>query len=62
MPQYIQDALGLGRSLSTLGAAAFQGIRAYAEQNNITIQGLPPPEPTDPTTVHRQKPHEQPQQ
>ena len=41
MPQYIQDALALGKSLSTLGAAAFRGIRAYAEQNNITIQGLP---------------------
>ena len=41
MPQYIQDALGLGKSLSTLGAAAFRGIRGYAEQNNITIQGLP---------------------
>jgi phospholipase C len=41
VPQYIQDALGLGKSLSTLGAAAFRGIRGYAEQNNITIQGLP---------------------
>jgi phospholipase C len=41
VPQYIQDALALGKSLSTLGAAAFRGIRAYAAQNNITIQGLP---------------------
>ncbi len=41
MPQYIQDALGLGKALSTLGKAAFNGIRAYAEQNNIEIEGLP---------------------
>ena len=44
MPQYIEDALGLGKSLSTLGKAAFEGIRAYAEQHNIQIEGLP----TDP--------------
>ena len=43
-PQYIQDALDLGKSLSTLGKAAFEGIRAYAEQHNIQIEGLP----TDP--------------
>ncbi len=41
VPQYIQDALGLGQALSTLGKAAFNGIRAYAEQNNIKIDGLP---------------------
>ena len=41
VPQYIQDALGLGQALSTLGEAAFNGIRAYAEQNNIKIDGLP---------------------
>ena len=41
VPRYIQDALGLGRSLSTLGKAAFGGIRAYAEQHNIEIEGLP---------------------
>ncbi|MGC1282446.1 MAG: hypothetical protein WA895_05875 [Streptosporangiaceae bacterium] len=37
----LQDALGLGRALSTLGKAAFNGIHAYAEQNNIKIEGLP---------------------
>jgi len=42
--QYIEDALGLGKSLSTLGKAAFEGIPAYAEQHNIQIEGLP----TDP--------------
>jgi hypothetical protein len=29
------------KSLSTLGKAAFGGIRAYAEQHNIEIEGLP---------------------
>jgi phospholipase C len=41
VPEYLQDSLGLGRALSTLGRAAFNGIRAYAEQNNIQIEGLP---------------------
>ena len=41
VPEYIQDALALGQTLSTLGKAAFNGIRAYAEQNNIQIEGLP---------------------
>ena len=41
MPQYIQDALALGQTLSTLGKAAFEAIRGFAEQNNIEIQGLP---------------------
>ena len=41
MPQYIQDALALGQTLSTLGKAVFEGIRGFAEQNNIEIEGLP---------------------
>jgi len=41
VPEYIQDALGLGQALSTLGKAVFNGIRAYAEQNHIPIEGLP---------------------
>ena len=41
VPQYIQDALALGQTLSTLGKAAFEAIRGFAEQNNIEIQGLP---------------------
>lgn len=40
VPEYIQDALALGQTLSTLGKAAFNGIRAYAEQH-IQIDGLP---------------------
>jgi phospholipase C len=41
VPQYVQDALGLGQALSTLGKTVFNGIRAYAEQNHIQIEGLP---------------------
>ena len=41
VPQYIQDALALGQTLSTLGKAAFEGIRGFAEENNIEIEGLP---------------------
>lgn len=41
VPDYIQDALALGQTLSTLGKAAFNGIRAYAERNDIKIDGLP---------------------
>ncbi len=41
VPQYVQDALGLGKALSTLGKTVFNGIRAYAEQNHIQIEGLP---------------------
>jgi hypothetical protein len=41
VPPSIQDALALGQTLSTLGKAAFTGIRGYAGQNNIQIDGLP---------------------
>jgi phospholipase C len=41
VPQYVQDALGLGQALSTLGKTVFNGIRAYAQQNHIQIEGLP---------------------
>jgi phospholipase C len=41
VPPYIQDALGLGQAISAIGAAVFNGIRAYAEQHNIQIEGLP---------------------
>jgi len=41
LPGYIQDAPGLGKVLSTLGKAVFNGIRACAEQHNIKIEGLP---------------------
>ncbi|MFF3400939.1 alkaline phosphatase family protein [Streptomyces sp. NPDC002659] len=41
VPQYIEDALLLGRTLSTLGKAAFEGIRGFADHHNIRIEGLP---------------------
>jgi phospholipase C len=41
VPAYIKNALGLGKSLSLLGKAAFEGIRGYAEAHNIEIEGLP---------------------
>ncbi|GGR89282.1 phosphoesterase [Streptomyces nojiriensis] len=41
VPQYVEDALLLGRTLSTLGKAAFEGIRGFADHHNIRIEGLP---------------------
>ena len=48
MPRYIQDALGLGKCPRTTARACppwarplSRGIRAYAEQHNIEIEGLP---------------------
>jgi phospholipase C len=41
VPGYVQEALALGQTLSTLGKATFNGIRAYAEQHHIQIDGLP---------------------
>jgi hypothetical protein len=40
-PTYMHDALAPGQALSILGKAVFNGVRAYAEQNNIQIEGLP---------------------
>jgi hypothetical protein len=37
----MEDAAALGRSVSTLGKALFQGIREYADQTGIEIEGLP---------------------
>jgi len=41
VPRYIQDALGLGQTLSTLGKAAYARIRQYADQHHIEIKDLP---------------------
>ncbi|WRZ89646.1 hypothetical protein OHB54_11580 [Streptomyces sp. NBC_01007] len=41
VPQYVEDALIIGKSLSTLGKAAFEGIRGFADQQGIRITGLP---------------------
>ena len=41
VPQFAEDAVALGTSVSPLGKTLFQGIREYAEQNNIKVEGLP---------------------
>jgi phospholipase C len=41
VPQFIEDAVALGTTASPLGKTLFQGVRAYAEQHNIEIEGLP---------------------
>jgi phospholipase C len=46
VPDYIQEALALGQTLSALGKTAFDAIRGYADQHNIHIDGLP----ADPNT------------
>ena len=40
-PRSWRIAAALGASLSTLGKTLYQGMREYAEQNNIEIEGLP---------------------
>jgi phospholipase C len=44
VPQFMEDAAALGKSLSALGRTLYQGIREYADQNHVKIEGLP----TDP--------------
>jgi len=42
VPQFTMDVLALGQTiLSVLGATLLDGIRGYAEQNNIEVEGLP---------------------
>ena len=41
VPQYIQDALALGQTLSKLGRAAFEAMRQFAKLNNAEIESLP---------------------
>ena len=41
VPQFMEDAIALGKSLSTLGRILYQGIREYADQNHVEIEGLP---------------------
>ena len=41
VPQFIEDRVGLGQALSTIGKDLLAGIRGYAAQNNIEIEGLP---------------------
>jgi hypothetical protein len=44
VPQFTVDALALGQVVSVLGKTLLDGIRGYATQNNIKIDGMP----TDP--------------
>ncbi|MGD0393738.1 MAG: alkaline phosphatase family protein [Acidimicrobiales bacterium] len=41
VPPFMEDATALGQALGPLGKDLFNGIRAYAEQANITIEGMP---------------------
>ena len=41
VPQFMEDPVAMGKSLSTLGKTLYQGIREYADQNHIEIEGLP---------------------
>ena len=48
VPQFILDAVALGQAVSALGKTLLDGIRGYAAQNNIEIEGLP----ADPQARH----------
>ncbi len=37
----MEDDTALGASLSTLGKTLYEGIREYADQNHVKIEGLP---------------------
>jgi phospholipase C len=41
VPQFVHDTAGLGQALSTIGAELLDGIRGYAAQHNLDIEGLP---------------------
>ena len=41
VPKFTEDALALGQVVSVLGKALLDGLRAYAEQNHIELDGLP---------------------
>jgi phospholipase C len=41
VPAFNHDTAGLGAALSTIGAALLDGIRGYAAQHDLEIEGLP---------------------
>ncbi len=45
VPQFTMDALALGQAVSVLGKSLIDGLRGYAVQNNLDVEGLP----SDPT-------------
>jgi phospholipase C len=41
VPKFTEDALALGQAVSVLGKTLLDGLRGYAKQNNIKLDGLP---------------------
>jgi phospholipase C len=41
VPKFTEDALALGQAVSVLGKTLLDGLRGYAEQNNVQLEGLP---------------------
>ncbi len=41
VPKFTEDALALGQAVSVLGKTLLDGLRGYAAQNNIKLDGLP---------------------
>ena len=41
VPEFVEDALALGQSVSVLGKTLLDGLRGYAVQNGIELDGLP---------------------
>jgi len=41
VPKFTEDALALGQTVSVLGKSLLDGLRGYAEQNNVKLEGLP---------------------
>jgi phospholipase C len=41
VPRFTMDALALGKALSVLGKSLVDGLREYAHQHNIEIEGFP---------------------
>ena len=41
VPQFTRDVLALGQVASVLGKTLLDGLRGYAQANNIEVEGLP---------------------
>ena len=41
VPKFTMDVLALGQAMSVLGKSLLDGLRAYAAQNKIKIEGIP---------------------
>lgn len=41
VPKFTEDALALGQAVSVLGQTLLDGLRGYASQNNVKLDGLP---------------------